>query len=75
METLSRWAAVSDGLVFKAEECPKATDLVGQIRTKVEQLRVSQKTPQQVGVNAWTLSMVLSCLTAEWLLRKRWLLT
>jgi uncharacterized membrane protein len=75
METLSRWAAVSDGLVFKAEECPKATDLVGQIRTKVEQLCVSQKTPQQVGVNAWTLTMVLSCLTTEWLLRKRWLLT
>ncbi|HSU52685.1 MAG TPA: hypothetical protein VLT36_01350, partial [Candidatus Dormibacteraeota bacterium] len=75
LETLNQWAAVSDGLAFKAEECPQAADLVAQIRKKVEQqARRSQDTPRRVGLNAWTFTLVLSCLSTEWFLRKRWAL-
>lgn len=73
IETLNRWAAISDGLAFKAEECPQAVDLVAQIRKKVEQ-QVSRPhdTPRRVGLNAWTFTLLLGCLSAEWFLRKRW---
>jgi len=75
IETLRQWAAVSDGVAFKAEECPQAADLVAQIRNKVEQqARRTQATPRRVGLNAWTFTLLLSCLTTEWFLRKRWAL-
>jgi hypothetical protein len=75
IETLGQWAAVSDGLAFKAEECPQAADLVAQIQKKVEQqVSRTQNTRQSVGLNAWTFAIILSCLTVEWLLRKRWAL-
>ena len=32
METLRQWASVSDGLAFKAEECPDASELVARIQ-------------------------------------------
>jgi uncharacterized membrane protein len=74
METLSQWAAVSDGLAFKVEECPQATDLVARIKAKVEQVRRTQQVRQRIGFNAGTLSLILACLSGEWLLRKRWAL-
>jgi hypothetical protein len=75
IETLGRWASVSDGLAFKVEECPQAADLVAQIQKKVEQqVSRSQNTRQSVGLNAWTFTVILGCLTVEWLLRKRWAL-
>ena len=39
METLRQWAAVSDGLAMKVEDCPDAADLVAQIKAKIEQVR------------------------------------
>jgi uncharacterized membrane protein len=72
METLQQWAAVSDGLAFKVEDCPEASDLVAQIKAKVEEVRKAQQLRRGMGVNGWTLLLVLSCLGSEWLLRKRW---
>jgi len=74
METLKQWAGVSDGLAFKVEDCPQASDLVAQIKGKVQQVRQRQETRQLVGLNGWTLSVLLASLTGEWCLRKRWLL-
>jgi uncharacterized membrane protein len=75
VETLGQWAAVSDGLAFKVEECPQAADLVARIQKKVEQqVGRTQNTRQSVGLNAWTFTLILGCLTIEWLLRKRWAL-
>ena len=75
IETLGQWAAVSDGLAFKVEECPQAADLVAQIKKKVEQqVKRTQNARQPVGLNAWTFTVILGCLTVEWLLRKRWAL-
>jgi hypothetical protein len=72
METLRQWASVSEGLAFKVEECPDATDLVAQIKAKVEEVRQGKQMRRIIGVNGWVLAFVLGCLGAEWLLRKRW---
>jgi hypothetical protein len=72
METLRQWASVSDGLAFKREECPEASALVQQIRNRIEKVRLTAQIRRPVGVNGWMLSVVLACLGAEWLLRKRW---
>jgi hypothetical protein len=75
METLRQWASVSDGLAFKVEECPNATDLVAQIKAKVEEVRSGKEMRRVIGVNGFTMLLVLGCLGAEWVLRKRWGLT
>jgi hypothetical protein len=72
METLRQWASVSDGLAFKVEECPDAADLVAQIKAKIEEVRTGKQMRHTVGVTGWTLALVVGCLAAEWLLRKRW---
>ena len=74
MEILSQWAALSEGMVFKLEECPSAADLVTQITAKVQKTRRQEQTRHPIGLNAWTMALVLGCLTAEWLLRKHWAL-
>ena len=72
METLRQWAGLTDGLAFKVEECPQATDLVARIKSKVEQVRQSQPAVRTAGMNWWTLSLILGGLSGEWCLRKRW---
>ncbi len=74
METLRQWASVSDGLAVKVEDCRDAGDLVAQIKAKIEEVRHGKQMRRPVGINAWTLALVLGCLGAEWLLRKRWAL-
>jgi len=72
METLRQWAAVSDGLAMKVEDCPDAGGLVAQIKAKIEEVRQGKRVLRPVGVNGWSLALVLACLSGEWLLRKRW---
>jgi len=72
METLRQWAAVSDGLAMKVEDCGDASDLAGRIKTKIEEIRHGKQVRQPIGVNALVLILVVGCLGAEWLLRKRW---
>jgi hypothetical protein len=75
MESLQQWAAVSDGLAMKVEDCRDAADLVSQIKAKIEQVRSGKQTRRPIGVNAWMFALVMGCLVTEWLLRKRWQLT
>ena len=72
METLRQWAAVSDGLAMKVEDCGDAADLVARIKTKIEEVRRGKQIRQPLGLNAWMLTLVIGCLGGEWLLRKRW---
>jgi len=72
METLRQWASVSDGLAVKAEECSDTSDLVSQIKNRIEQVRKGRQMSRPVGVNGGMMAVVLGCLAAEWLLRKRW---
>jgi uncharacterized membrane protein len=72
METLQQWASISDGLAVKVEDCRDAADLVAQIKAKIEQVRHGKPMRQPIGVNGWLMTLVLACLSSEWLLRKRW---
>jgi uncharacterized membrane protein len=72
MENLRQWAAVSDGLALRAEDCPDASDLVATIRGRIS--RATEQIPQHrpYGINAWVLGGVLGLLSVEWFLRKKW---
>jgi uncharacterized membrane protein len=72
METLQQWTSISDGLAMKVEDCRDASDLVAQIKAKIEQVRHGKQMRRPAGVNGWLLTLVLCCLGSEWLLRKRW---
>ena len=72
MENLQQWAALSDGLAVKVEDCRGGSDLVSQIKSKVEQARRAKVLRVPVGVNAWVLTLLLGSLGGEWVLRKRW---
>jgi hypothetical protein len=72
MEILEQWAAVSDGLARKAEDCRDASALVSQIKSKIEEVRQGKQMRRPAGVNGWTLAIILGCLGGEWILRKRW---
>jgi uncharacterized membrane protein len=72
METLRQWASVSDGLAVKVEDCRDAADLARAIIAKVETQRQNRQHRRPIGINVFTLGLVLGCLGGEWLLRKRW---
>jgi hypothetical protein len=72
METLRQWAAASHGFALKAEECPDATRLIRQIRATREQTKHEAYLRQPLGLNGWSMGLVLGCLGGEWLLRKKW---
>jgi len=71
METLRQWASVSDGLAVKVEDCRDAADLARAIIAKVETQRQNRQHRQPIGINMFTLGLVLGCLGGEWILRKR----
>jgi hypothetical protein len=72
METLRQWASVSDGLAVKVEDCRDAAELARAITAKVETQRQNRQHRHPIGINVFTLGLVLSCLGGEWVLRKRW---
>jgi uncharacterized membrane protein len=72
IETLRQWAAVSGGLALKVEDCRDADEIVAAIKKKVEDAQRSRAVQKPFGMNGWTLATLLACLSAEWLLRKRW---
>lgn len=72
METLRQWAALTDGLAVKVEDCRDSSGLVAQIKAKVQEIRDSKPHRRPMGVNGWMLAAVLACLGGDWILRKRW---
>ncbi|MDB6065870.1 MAG: hypothetical protein JWR26_2078 [Pedosphaera sp.] len=72
METLKQWAAASDGLALKLEDCRGGSDLVKQIKARVEQAQRTKLVREPAGMNGWMLALLLGCLGGEWMLRKRW---
>lgn len=72
MESLRQWASVSEGLALKVEDCPDAADLVAQIKAKIEEVRRGKQMRRPMGVNGWMMTLVLTTLGGEYLLRKKW---
>jgi hypothetical protein len=75
MEALRQWAALTDGIALKAEDCADTTELLERIKSRIQQARhrPPQRTP--FGVNAWMMALVLGSLSTDWILRKRWNIT
>lgn len=75
MEALRQWAALTDGIALKAEDCADTTELLERIKSRIQQARhrPPQRTP--FGVNAWMMALVLGSLCTDWILRKRWNIT
>lgn len=74
LEVLKQWAALSDGLAVKAEDCRDPSALVAQIKKRIDRVRQGRTTRVPIGINAWTLTALIGGLAAEWILRKRWAL-
>lgn len=72
LETLRQWAALTGGLAVRAEDCRDARDIAAQLQARLAALRRHKPARTPVGVNGWMLALVLGCLAAEWVLRKRW---
>ncbi len=72
METLRQWASASHGFAVKAEDCTDPAWLISRIRAKREQTQHKAYLRQPLGMNGWSMGLVLGCLGGEWLLRKRW---
>jgi hypothetical protein len=69
---LRQWAAVSDGLAMKAEECGDGADLLRAITARIEKNRNNKQQRRPIGLNAWMLAIVTGTLAGEWVLRKKW---
>lgn len=75
METLRQWAALSDGLAVRAEDCRGAGDLIAWLRRRVEQPPLERAPHRPAGDDGRVLATLLAALAAEWALRKAWGLT
>jgi uncharacterized membrane protein len=75
MEALRQWAALSDGMAVRCEDCSDAGKLVREIKARAEHPRQDVSHRRPVGVNGWVLALLAGCLCVEWSLRKHWELT
>lgn len=75
MEALQQWASLSGGLAVKAEDCRGAKELVSQLDDRIELARRGRVTRRPLGVNGWTLAVLLGCVAGEHVLRRRWRLS
>jgi hypothetical protein len=75
METLRQWASLSGGAAVRWEECRPVGSLIDALEAALNRpgRAVAHRVP--MGINGWVLGVLLTCLCAEWLLRKRWGLT
>ncbi len=71
METLRQWALLSGGLARRWEEIDDVGPLIDTIRAAGETPKPERTLRQPLGINGWMLCIVLGCLCAEWLLRRR----
>jgi hypothetical protein len=72
MENLQQWASLSDGIALRAEDCHDGSDLVAQIKMKIEQAQQSRLRRMPAGMNIWTFALLIGSLCGEWLLRRKW---
>jgi hypothetical protein len=72
MENLRQWAALTQGTAFAEEDLKSIDPLIAAIHKEMQMAEEQNTSRFPVGLNGWLLTLVLACLTTEWLLRKRW---
>lgn len=73
MEALEQWAALTNGLALRAEDCPNADELVRRIEQHIaDAAQRREPVRKPAGMNGWILMVLLALLGGEWLMRKQW---
>ncbi len=72
MEILNQWAALSNGLAIKIEDCSDPTKLLEEIKVKVEQAERAMAQRIPLGIHMPILLILLGLLACEWILKKQW---
>ncbi len=72
MELLRQFAAVSGGMAIEAEKSDSLNDFLREFLQQDEQPKSETTYVLPAGMNGWVLAMLLACLSADWLCRKRW---
>lgn len=72
MERLRQWATISQGSALPAENCGDVAKLLADLIQQATVVRRQSPRHEPIGINGWILTLLASCLSGEWLLRKRW---
>ena len=72
MELLRQFAAVSGGLAMEAENEAEVSDALKKFLQPQEQDSQQRVSVLPAGMNGWILTLLLACLSFDWLCRKRW---
>ena len=72
MDNLRQWAALTQGAAFPEEDLSDVAPLIAAIHRQMEAAAQAGLSRQPLGLDGRVLALLLACLGAEWLLRKRW---
>lgn len=72
MENLRQWAQLTGGVAVECEQCDDVGAIMKQVRQQNETATTELARHRPAGVNIWLLSLLMSAVCGEWLLRKRW---
>lgn len=72
METLRQFAGISGGVAVEAETEEDMSALLKRYLDPDEPPKLELNYATPAGVNGWMLLILLLCISAEWLCRKRW---
>ncbi len=72
MESLRQWAAISGGKAYPIEEVQDASEIAQAIQHASLETMTGQLVRLPIGLNGWSMLVIVGCLGTEWFLRKRW---
>ncbi|MEE2936726.1 MAG: vWA domain-containing protein [Planctomycetota bacterium] len=72
MEMLRQFAGISGGVAVKAESITNAPEMLQPYLNPQKPRRVEKKHALPAGINGWILTLLLTCVSLEWIFRQRW---
>lgn len=73
MTNLQQWASLTGGTAFPEEDlAADFSPLINALRQQIEHAMEGKVTRRPVGLDWPVLTVLLTCLSLEWILRKRW---
>jgi hypothetical protein len=72
MENLKQWASLTGGKALTEDEAQDVDSLMLSMQKQIQLAEKANSSRIPWGLNGWMLALLLGCLGAEWLLRKRW---
>jgi hypothetical protein len=72
MEILRQFAGISGGIAVKAESLTDAPEILQPYLNPQQPPQVEKKHALPAGINGWIMTLLLTCVSLEWICRKRW---